>query len=123
VAGPSGTLSQRFQGVLDAITRIRGVRGAMMVERHDGLVVADAVMEGVHGTAVAALAASLFNRLGNATVVSGIGDPRFMQLQATDGTVLALGAGPDVLIVAVTEATANVGLVRLEMLRASEVVE
>jgi predicted regulator of Ras-like GTPase activity (Roadblock/LC7/MglB family) len=123
VAGQSGTLSQRYQGVLDAITRVRGVRGAMMVERHDGLVVADALMDGVHGTAVAALAASLFHRLGNATIVSGVGEPRFMQLQATDGTLLALVAGPDVLIVSITEATSNVGLVRLEMLRAAEVVE
>lgn len=115
-------MTVRFQGVLDAITRVRGVRGAMMVATDDGLVVADTLMEGVNGKAVAALAASLFQRLRQATTSAAIGQPGFVHLQATEGGLLALDPGGDVLLVAVTEPDVNVGLVRLEMLRASEVV-
>src|SRR5262249_58746028 len=44
---------------LDLITRVRGVRGAMVVSRADGLIVAEQLMEGIKGGAVAALASSL----------------------------------------------------------------
>jgi len=40
---------------LDLITRVRGVRGAMLVSAEDGLVVAEQLMEGIKGGAVAAL--------------------------------------------------------------------
>jgi hypothetical protein len=116
-------LTVQFQGVLDAITRVRGVRGAMMVATEDGLVVADTLMEGVNGKAVAALAASLFQRLRQATAAAGIGRPGFVHLQASEGGLLALDPGGEVLLVAVTDPEVNVGLVRLEMLRASEVVK
>jgi len=48
---------------LDHITRVRGVRGAMLVSAEDGIVVAEQLMEGIKGGAVAALAASLAGRL------------------------------------------------------------
>ncbi len=115
-------MTARYQGVLDTITRVRGVLGAMLVAREDGIVVADTLMEGVRGNAVAALAASLYQRLGDASVVAGTGEPQFVHLQGDDGILLALAAGTQVLIVAVTELNANVGLVRLEMLRAVSAV-
>ncbi len=51
---------------LDLITRVRGVRGAMLVSADDGIVVAEQLMEGIKGSAVAALAASLAGRLRRA---------------------------------------------------------
>ncbi len=41
--------------VLDLVTRVPGVRAAMLVSGDDGLVVAEQLMEGVKGGAVAAL--------------------------------------------------------------------
>ncbi len=115
-------MSYEFDGVLEAITRVRGVRGAMLVAADDGLIIAERSMEDVNGRAVAALAASVVQRLGSATDAAGVGLPEFVHLQAAEGTLLALPASADVLTVVVTEPDANVGLVRLEMLRASEVV-
>ena len=113
-------MSVAYRRVLDAITRVRGVRGAMLVAESDGLVVAEALMEGVRGNAVAALAASLAKRVGNAAVATGVGKPHFVQLQASGGTLLTVPAADDLLLVAVAEAEVNVGLTRLEMLRAVE---
>ncbi len=116
-------MKAHFGAVLDTITRVSGVRGAMIVAREDGLIVADSLMAGVRGNAVAALAASLAKRVGNASVASGAGEPQFLHLQGTDGVLLAVPAGADMLIVAIADPGVNVGLVRLELIRGAEVVQ
>ena len=110
-----------FAHALDLITRVRGVRGAMVVARGDGLVVAEQLMEGIKGGAVAAMAASLTGRLQRAMVTAGLGPSQFWHLQCDHGALLVVPAGETLLVVAVTEPEVNVGLVRLELLRAAEV--
>ncbi|MEE8116589.1 MAG: roadblock/LC7 domain-containing protein [Gemmatimonadales bacterium] len=113
-------MSFRFVGLLDTITRVRGVHGAMLVAADDGVVVAESLMEGVRGNAVAALAASLVKRLHRAAEASGVGTPYFVHLQAEEGVLLTVPAGDGMVLVVVGEADVNVGLARLEMLRAVE---
>jgi predicted regulator of Ras-like GTPase activity (Roadblock/LC7/MglB family) len=116
---------------LDLITRVRGVRGAMLVTADDGLVVAEQLMEGIKGSAVAALAASLAGRLRRAMEAAGTGTSVFWHLQGEQGALLVVpggkasdgggeGGGGGVLVVAVAEPDVNIGLVRLELLRAAE---
>jgi predicted regulator of Ras-like GTPase activity (Roadblock/LC7/MglB family) len=116
-------MSGRFRQVLDNITHVRGVRGALLVTDDDGLVVADSVMEGVRGNAVAALAASLVTKMGMASRAAGVGALNFLHLQADDGALLALPAEDGVLVVVIADKDINVGLARVEMLRAAEVVK
>lgn len=104
---------------LERVSAIRGVRGAMLVSASDGLVVADSLMDGVDGRAVAALAASLVGRIFRTTRAAGMPAPAIVHLRAEHGSVLAVPAGDDVLVVAVTAADANLGLARLEMLEAA----
>jgi predicted regulator of Ras-like GTPase activity (Roadblock/LC7/MglB family) len=111
-----------FERALDMITRVRGVRGAMLVSAADGLVVAEHLMEGIKGPAVAALAGSLANRLGRAMEAAGVGASVFWHLQGTHGALLVVPAASGILVVAVTEADVNIGLVRLELLRAAQAV-
>lgn len=115
-------MTERYRRVLDSVTRVRGVTGAMLVAADDGLVVAESLMEGVKGNAVAALAASLAKRFRQAAEAAGAGAPDFLHLQGDDGTLLAVPALDGVLVVAVGDSALNVGLVRLEMLRAAEVL-
>ena len=107
---------------LDLVTRVRGVRGAMLVSAADGIVVADQLMEGIKGAAVAALAASLASRLGRAMTAAGVGESVFWHLQGSAGALLVVPAASAILVVAVAEPDVNVGLVRLELLRAAEAV-
>jgi predicted regulator of Ras-like GTPase activity (Roadblock/LC7/MglB family) len=111
-----------FGHALDLVTRVRGVRGAMLVSVADGLVVAEHLMEGIKGSAVAALTASLANRLGRAMEGAGVGASAFWHLQGTEGALLVVQAPSGMLVVAVTDAGVNVGLVRLELRRAAEAV-
>jgi predicted regulator of Ras-like GTPase activity (Roadblock/LC7/MglB family) len=107
---------------LDLVTRIRGVRGAMLVSSEDGLVVAEQLMEGIKGPAVAALAASLAGRLRRAMEAAGTGTSVFWHLQAEQGAILVVpgDAAGGIIVVAVAEPDVNIGLVRLELLRAAE---
>jgi predicted regulator of Ras-like GTPase activity (Roadblock/LC7/MglB family) len=107
---------------LDLITRVRSVRGAMLVSAEDGIVVAEQLMEGIKGPAVSALAASLATRLRRAMEAAGVGASLFWHLQAEHGALLVVPTSGGTLVVAVAEPDVNVGLVRLELLRAAEVV-
>ncbi|HKV72191.1 MAG TPA: roadblock/LC7 domain-containing protein [Gemmatimonadales bacterium] len=111
-----------YEAALHGVTGVRGVRGAMVVTGSDGLVVAESLMEGIKGTAVAALAASLAARLGRAMDAGGVGSGVFWHLQAERGALLVVPARSGMLIVAVAEPGVNAGLVRLELLRAAESV-
>jgi predicted regulator of Ras-like GTPase activity (Roadblock/LC7/MglB family) len=51
-----------------------------------------------------------------------VGNSLFWHLQCDQGALLVVFSGSGVLVVAVAEADVNVGLVRLELLRAAEAV-
>ncbi len=115
-------MSERFVRALERVTRIGGVRGAMLVTADDGLIIADASMEGVRGNAVAALAASLAKRFTRVSKAATAGMPQVLHLQAERGTLIIVGAPGGVLVVTMGGPDMNVGLARLEMLSVAEVV-
>jgi predicted regulator of Ras-like GTPase activity (Roadblock/LC7/MglB family) len=92
----------------------------MLVAPGDGLLVAEAAMEGVKTAAAAALSAALVARLSRASGTAGAGTPSFVHLEADRGALLAMPAGDDLLLVTIADPEVNVGLARLEMLRAVE---
>jgi predicted regulator of Ras-like GTPase activity (Roadblock/LC7/MglB family) len=104
--------------LLDRLSSVRGIRGSVLVSAADGLIVAESLMTGVDGRAVAALAASLNNRMRRATECAGRREPVFLQLQAATGTVLVAPCG-ELVLVAIAGPDVNVGLARLEMLSAA----
>ena len=108
--------------VLERITRVPGVRGAMLVSVRDGLMVSDHLVEGLKGSALAALAASLAQRVSRALAAAGAGAPAFWHLHASGGAILAVATPDDLQVVAVTAPHVNAGHVRLELLRAAESV-
>jgi predicted regulator of Ras-like GTPase activity (Roadblock/LC7/MglB family) len=109
-----------YQESLEGLTRLRGIAGAMLVSADDGLVVAESLMEGIPGDAVAALAASLMRRMGTAVSAAGFTLPSFMHLQAAVGALLVVPAGPDTLLIAIGDRHINLGLARIEMLQVVE---
>jgi predicted regulator of Ras-like GTPase activity (Roadblock/LC7/MglB family) len=113
-------MTEPLQRALDRISRVRGVRGSMWVAAEDGIPVAQLLMEGVKGKAVAALAASLARKVSGAAAATGAGRVRFVQMEAAGGTLLVAPAAQGLLIVALAESRVNVGLARLEMIRAAE---
>lgn len=115
-------MKDELRQALDNVTRIRGVRGSLVVTGDDGMVVAEALMEGLRGDAIAALAASIALRFGIAAKTTGVGAPHCYHLQAAEGTLVVVPGPTGVLVVAVGDAELNVGLARIEMLRVAEVM-
>ena len=94
----------------------------MLVAGEDGLIVAEAVMEGVRANAVAALTGSLARRIRRSADAAGVGFPQFVHLQAAEGTICIVPAADGTLVVAIGEPDVNVGLLRLALLKVAEVM-
>lgn len=111
-----------FEGALATMIRHRGVLGSMVVSEQDGIIVDSTLQIGVKGKAVAALAASLYRKARHAAIAAGLGDAGFLQLEAERGRICAVGRN-ELVLVAITDAGANLGLLRVEMLRAVPALE
>lgn len=107
---------------LERVTHVPHVHGAMVVSSADGLVVGETMMEGVRGNAVAALAASVAQKLTRATAAAGLGSPAFVHLAAERGALLAVPMSSGLAVVVVASRDVNVGLARLEMLKVAEAI-
>jgi predicted regulator of Ras-like GTPase activity (Roadblock/LC7/MglB family) len=105
--------------VLDRVTRVPGVRGALLASATDGLVVAEQLMDGLDGRAAAALAGALVGRLLRTTAAAGLEAPLFVHLRGDEGSLLAAPAPGELVLVALVGPEANIGLARLEMLDAA----
>jgi predicted regulator of Ras-like GTPase activity (Roadblock/LC7/MglB family) len=108
-----------FTGVLDILTRQRGVRASLVVSANDGITVDSNLQIGQDGNRVAALAASLYRKARRSSQAAGLGGTGFMHLDAETGRLCIIG-GDEIVLVVVAEPDANVGLIRVEMLRAAE---
>ena len=108
-----------FAAMLGALIRHRGVKGCFVVGEGDGLIVDSQLQFGVDGATFAALTASLYRKARRAAQAAGFGDATFLELDAEQGRVCAVGRH-DLVLVVVAEPRVNVGLVRVEMLKAAE---
>ncbi len=113
-------MTDQYESLLETLTRLRGIRGALVVDLADGLVVAESLMGGLRGSAVAAMAANITGRCVDLAERSGFGMCRFLHLQAADGSLLVAPAPADLLLVAIAGRDVPLGLLRLEMLRMAE---
>ena len=112
-------MKQNFENVLDRLSRVAGVRGAMIVDAQAGVPIVEEMAEGVAGGAVAAMAASLVKRSAKAATAAKFGGLRAIQLEAAGGHLIIANHG-DLIAVAVTKPDAQLGLVRVEVRSAVE---
>ena len=108
-----------FEAALDGLTRQRGVTAALVAVERAGIVIDARVHVGQRADRVAALAASLYSKARLSAKAAGLGAVGFLQLEAEEGRLCIVGRG-DVVLAAVTTSDANVGLIRVELLRALE---
>jgi predicted regulator of Ras-like GTPase activity (Roadblock/LC7/MglB family) len=107
-----------YREAVTRLSRVPGVSGALVVEAAAGVPVVEELKPDVSGTAVAALAAALFQRTAQASETAGYHGLRSLQLDADGGHVLIAGAG-DLVVVALVEDDAQMGRVRIEAMRAA----
>jgi predicted regulator of Ras-like GTPase activity (Roadblock/LC7/MglB family) len=108
-----------YAELLAVLSRHRGVVGSFVVSERDGIAIDSNVQIGVHAEAVAALAASLHRKARLACGAAGCGHVTFVRLDAERGGICAAGRD-DLVLVTISEARANIGLLRVEMMRAAK---
>lgn len=108
-----------FADILETLIRQRGVSGSLVVSEHDGIVVDSTLQIGVRGATVAALAASLYRKARLAAAAAGLGEAGVLTLEAERGRLCAIGRN-DLVLVCIADAKANIGLIRVAMLRGVE---
>ncbi len=107
-----------FAAVIGAVTRHRGVTACLVVAEEDGIVVDGTARIGVNTAAFAALTASLYRKAGRAADSAGFGGVTLFDLEAEQGRVIAAGRN-GLVVMAIADAGVNLGLVRVELLRAA----
>ena len=112
-----------FTSILESLTRQRGVRASLIVSESDGLVIDSSLRFGQDGERVAALAASVYRKARLSAKAAQLGTVTFLQLDAEHGRIcVAGGTGNDLVIVMVADPAANVGLLRMELFKALEML-
>jgi predicted regulator of Ras-like GTPase activity (Roadblock/LC7/MglB family) len=115
-------MSDIYSEALDRLSRVSGVRGALIVETDAGVPVLAELAEGVPGDVIAALASSLFRRTDKAARTADFGQLRTLQLEAEAGHVIVANGG-EMLVVVVADKNAQLGQLRLEAHRAAEALQ
>jgi predicted regulator of Ras-like GTPase activity (Roadblock/LC7/MglB family) len=115
-------MSDIYAEALDRLSRVSGVRGALIVETDAGVPVLAELAEGVPGDVIAALASSLFRRTDKAAQTAAFGNLRTLQLEAEAGHVIVANGG-ELLVVVVADKNAQLGQLRLEAHRAAEALQ
>jgi predicted regulator of Ras-like GTPase activity (Roadblock/LC7/MglB family) len=112
-------MTSPFAQMLETVRRQRGVTASLVAAEADGVIVDARLQVGQRGDRVAALAASLYRKARLSAQAAGLGSVGFMQLEAASGRVCAVGRN-GLVLVAVARRDANVGLIRVELLRSAE---
>lgn len=112
-------MNSPFTALLGSLIRHRGVSGCLVVGERDGMIVEANLQIGVDGNAFAALTSSVYRKARRSALAAGFGEAGFFELTADRGRVCAVGRN-DLVLVVIAEASVNVGLIRVEMLRAME---
>jgi predicted regulator of Ras-like GTPase activity (Roadblock/LC7/MglB family) len=113
-------MAETVAGFIEHIAHAPHVRLALAVSQRDGLVVHSAGEEVKEAATVAALFASLYRRAAAVARAQNGGETRFIRFEASGGDVLASAVGT-LLLVVIVRMGANLGRMRLELLRAKEI--
>ncbi len=102
--------------ILASLTHQRGVRGSLIVSEGDGLPIDSRVRAETDVPALAALSAFLYRKARLSSCAAGLGDVTFLRLEAQAGLVCIAGRD-DLLLIVLAEPGANVGRIRVDMLK------
>lgn len=107
-------MNQPFERVLDRLSRIPGVRGAMIVDAEAGVPIVHEIAGADSDAVLAAFAASLRQRAELALAKPDLGPLNLLHLEADDGHLFVARSG-DWLVAALADAGAQIGQVRVEV--------
>ncbi|MEE8167658.1 MAG: roadblock/LC7 domain-containing protein [Candidatus Hydrothermarchaeales archaeon] len=115
-------LKEDLEKVLAQIKRVGDIEASAVVSR-DGLLMASDIPSGIHGETFAAMSATMLGAAETAISELKKGVPDRVIVESKEGKVIATGAGSKALLVVMTTPEAGLGLILVEMEKASEKVK
>ena len=116
------SLREMLENVLRDLKSAGDIEASAIVSR-DGLLIAADISQNVNAEAFAAMTATMLGAAETATSELGKGIPDRVIVEGKSGKIIATGAGSKALLVVMTNPKANLGLVLLELGKASEKVK
>ncbi|MDI6903171.1 MAG: roadblock/LC7 domain-containing protein [Methanocellales archaeon] len=116
------TTAEMLESILNDLKRTGDIEASAIVSR-DGLIMASDIPPGIHAEAFAAMSATMLGAAETATAELKKGIPDRIIVESAKGKVIAAGAGPKALLVAMTGSYAGLGLILVEVERATENVK
>jgi len=116
------SLREQLEKILKDLKTAGDIEASAIVSR-DGLLIAADISQSVNAEAFAAMTATMLGAAETATSELGKGIPDRVIVEGMEGKIIATGAGPKALLVVMTNPRANLGLVLLEMGKASEKIK
>ncbi|CAB3287293.1 Roadblock/LC7 family protein [Methanocaldococcus lauensis] len=107
--------------VLVELNKTEGIKGSMVVGK-DGLVIASQLPGNVDAELVGAMASAAFGASERTISEIGMGNLEQAMVEGEHGKILMIDAGEGILVV-LTDAKVNLGLIRINMKRAAEKIK
>jgi len=115
----------KLEKILKELSDVGGILGSAIVTRDGLLVVSDLCKKGcdINDETFAAMSATMFGAAETALVEMKKKKAEEVTVESDDAKLIALSAGDKALLVTITEPDVNLGLVRIEMGKASEKIQ
>src|SRR5215475_371329 len=110
--------AEAMRRIVEDLIRVDGVIGSLLVGK-DGLVVASTLMDEEDAEILGAMSAAVFGEIDKATKRIGVGMLIDSIIDAEQGSILMLES-KELILVVITQRMVNLGLVKMEMRRASK---
>ncbi|XRO76544.1 roadblock/LC7 domain-containing protein [Methanocaldococcus sp. 10A] len=107
--------------ILMELNKTEGIKGSMVVGK-DGLVIASQLPGNVDAELVGAMASAAFGAAERTAAEIGMGNLEQTMIEGEHGKTLMVDAGEGILVV-LTDAKVNLGLIRITMKRAAEKIK
>ena len=116
------TTIQILEKIFNDLRNIGGVEASAIASR-DGLLICSNMPQKQNAETFAAMAATMLGAAEIATIELGKGIPDRIIVESKHGRIIATGAGPKALLLVTTEPNASLGLILVEVVKASERVK
>jgi len=113
---------EMVETILKEISRAGGIEVAAIASR-DGLLILSTLSEQRLAERFVAMSATMMGAAETAATELGMGIPEKIILESKKGKIIGMGAGPKALFFVMTRHDASLGLVLIEMKKASEKIK
>lgn len=108
--------------ILKEISRAGGIEAAAIASR-DGLLILSTLSEQRLAERFVAMSATMMGAAETAATELGMGIPEKIIIESKNGKIIGMGAGPKALLFLMTRHDVSLGLVLIEMKKASEKIK